>query len=75
MEESRPNRVKNVNFTISFKQALWSTQPPIQWVLQALSLEIKRQGRETDHSLPTNAKGKKTWIYTFTSPTLSWDSA
>jgi hypothetical protein len=25
---------------------------------------VKRQGREADHSLPTSAEVKKTWIYT-----------
>jgi hypothetical protein len=29
----------------------------------ALSPGIKRQGREADHSPPTNAKFKKTWVY------------
>jgi len=26
------------------------TQPPIQWLSGALSLEVKRSGREADHS-------------------------
>jgi hypothetical protein len=30
--------------------ALGLTQPPIQWVPGALSLEVKRPGREADHS-------------------------
>jgi hypothetical protein len=30
--------------------ALRPTQPPVQWVLEAFSLEAKRQGREADHS-------------------------
>jgi hypothetical protein len=29
---------------------------------------VKRQGREGDHSPPTNAEVKKTWIYTSTPP-------
>jgi hypothetical protein len=45
-----------------------STQPPIQWVPGALSLGVKRQGRETDHSPPTSAEIKKAWIYTATPP-------
>jgi hypothetical protein len=28
-------------------------QPPIQWVLRALSLGVKRSGREADHSPPS----------------------
>jgi hypothetical protein len=33
-----PGRVKNFLFSVSFRPALWSTQPPIQWVPGALSL-------------------------------------
>jgi hypothetical protein len=29
---------------------------------------VKRQGREPDHSPPTSAEVKKTWIYTSTPP-------
>jgi hypothetical protein len=32
----------------------------------ALSLGIKRQGREADHSPPASAEVKKMWIYTST---------
>jgi hypothetical protein len=39
---------------------LWG---PIQWVPG-----VKRPGRETDHSLPTSAEVKNTWIYTSTPP-------
>jgi hypothetical protein len=38
------------------------------WVLGAFSQEIKRPGREVDHSPPTSAEVKKTWIYTPTPP-------
>jgi hypothetical protein len=44
------------------------TQPPIQWVLGALSLDVKWQGREADHQPPASAEVKKMWIYTFTPP-------
>jgi hypothetical protein len=33
----------------------------------ALSLGIKRPKREADHSPPTSAEVKKTWVYTSTS--------
>jgi hypothetical protein len=39
------------------------TQAPIQWVPEALSPELNRQGREADHSPPTSAEIKKTWVY------------
>jgi hypothetical protein len=50
----------------SSRPVLGPTKPPIQWVPGALSLALKRPGREADHSLPTNAEVKKTWIYTST---------
>jgi hypothetical protein len=31
-------------------------QPSIQWVQRALSLEVKRTGREGDHSSPSSAE-------------------
>jgi hypothetical protein len=42
--------------TITSRPALGPTQPPIQWVPGALSLEVKRQGREADHSPPSSAE-------------------
>jgi hypothetical protein len=42
--------------------------PPIQWVPSALSAGVKRPGREADHSPPTSAEVKNTWIYTPTPP-------
>jgi hypothetical protein len=39
-------------------------QLPIQWVLLALSLGVKGPGHEADHSPPSSAKVKNTWIYT-----------
>jgi hypothetical protein len=43
-------------------------QPPIQWVPGALSLGVKRPGREADHSPPPSAEVKNTWSYTSTPP-------
>jgi hypothetical protein len=34
----------------------------------ALSPGVKRSGREADHSTPTSAEVKKTWVYTSTPP-------
>jgi hypothetical protein len=47
-------------FTTASRTALGPTQPPTQWVRGALSLGVKRPGREADHSPPSSA------IYTFT---------
>jgi hypothetical protein len=38
------------------------------WYRRPFSTEIKRQWREADHSSPTSAEVKNTWIYTFTPP-------
>jgi hypothetical protein len=48
------------------RQALGLTQPPTQWAPAALSLWIKRLGREADHSPPTRAEEKNAWSYTST---------
>jgi hypothetical protein len=46
-------------FTTASRTALGPTQPPIQWVTGALSLGIKRQGREADYSPPSSAEVKE----------------
>jgi hypothetical protein len=46
-------------FTTASRTALEPTQPPIQWVPGALSLGVKRPGREADHSSPSNAEVKE----------------
>jgi hypothetical protein len=51
------------------RTALGPTQPPIQWVPEALSLGVKRLGREADHSPPSSAEVKNEWMYTSTPPT------
>jgi hypothetical protein len=48
-------------FTTASRTALGPTQPPTQWVPGAVSLEVKRPGREADHSPPSNAEVKK-WV-------------
>jgi hypothetical protein len=60
------NLGSGILFSMSSRRALGPTQPPIQWVPKALSLEVKRPGREADHSTITIAAVKKTWIYTST---------
>jgi hypothetical protein len=51
---------------------LWGTPslPPIKWELRALSLGVKRQGQEADHSPPTSAEVSKMWISTSTPPSV-----
>jgi hypothetical protein len=45
--------------TTASRTALGSTQPPIEWVPGALSLGVKRLGREADHSPPSSAEVKE----------------
>jgi hypothetical protein len=48
------------------RPALEPTQPLIQWVTGALSLEVKWPGRESDHSPPFSVEVKNAWRYTST---------
>jgi hypothetical protein len=54
-------------FATASRTALRPTQPPIQWVPGALSLEVKRPRREADH-FHLVPMWKNTWSYTFTPP-------
>jgi hypothetical protein len=49
----------NCRICTASRTALGPTQPPIQWVLGALSLEVKRPGCEADHSSPSSAEVKE----------------
>jgi hypothetical protein len=53
-------------FTTVTRPVLGPTQPPIQWVPGALSLGVKRSGREADHSPPSGAEVKNEWSYVST---------
>jgi len=39
--------------------SLGPTQPPMKWVQGNLSLGVKQQGREADHSPPSSAEVKE----------------
>jgi hypothetical protein len=60
--------IKKFLFSISSRPALRFTQPLIQLVPGALSLKVKRPGRESDNSTPVSAEVKEIWIYTSTTP-------
>jgi hypothetical protein len=51
-------------FTTASRLALGPTQPPRQWVPEALSLRVKRPGREVDHSPPCSAEIENAWSCT-----------
>jgi hypothetical protein len=46
-------------FTTASRPARGHTHPPIQWVPGAVSLGVKRMGREADHSPPSSAEVKE----------------
>jgi hypothetical protein len=48
-------------FTTASRTALGPTQPPIQRVPGALSLGVKRPGREADNSPPSSVEVKE-WV-------------
>jgi hypothetical protein len=45
---------------------LWS--PSSQWIPEALSLVVKRPGREAEYSPPSSAEVKNAWSYVYTLP-------
>jgi hypothetical protein len=63
-------------FTTASRSALGPTQPFMQWVPGILSLEVRRPGREADHSPPSSAEVKNAWNYTSTPPypSMTWCS-
>jgi hypothetical protein len=63
-------------FTTASRTALGPTQSPIQWVPGVLSLEVKRTGREADHSPPSSAEVKEcVELYLSSSNAPSWPGA
>jgi hypothetical protein len=63
-------------FTTASRMALWPTQLPIQWLSGALSLGVKRPGREADHSSPPSAEVKELVELYLNSPIkASWRGA
>jgi hypothetical protein len=65
---SSPGNVKNFLFCMSSRPAVGPIRPPIQWIPEALSLEVKRPRLEADYSPPVSAEVKEMWIYTSTLP-------
>jgi hypothetical protein len=48
------------------RPVLGPTQLPIQWISGALSMGVKRSGREADHSPPSGAEVNNAWSYSST---------
>jgi len=57
----------NFLFPTASRPALRTIQPPIPWVPEALSLVVKRPGREADHHLRL-VRRSRMWRYTSTPP-------
>lgn len=66
VEVPSPDRVKNLHFCILSRLVLGPGQSHIQWILRALSLQLKLPMCEAHHSPRTSAKVKKTGIHTST---------
>jgi hypothetical protein len=63
-------------FSTASRRALKPSQPPIQWVLGALSLGVKRPGLEADHSPPSSAEvDEYVELYLHSPITPSWRGA
>jgi hypothetical protein len=63
-------------FTTASRLALGPTQPPIQWIRGALSLGVRRPGREADHSTPSSAEVKEcVELYLHSPNTPAWRGA
>jgi hypothetical protein len=65
-----------VFYNIVDHMILGPTQPPIQWVVGAISMGVKRPGREADHSPPSSAEVKeRVELYLHYPNTPSWRGA
>jgi hypothetical protein len=62
-------------FIPASRPALGPTQPPMQWVPGALSLGVKRLGREADQSPPSTEVKECVVPYFYSSNTPSWRGA
>jgi hypothetical protein len=54
----------SLHFAAASRSALGPTQPPVQWVPEALFPGVKRPGRKADHSPPSSDEVKNEWHYT-----------
>jgi len=63
-----PGRGRNLLFVTMSRLILRPTQPPIQWVLLAISSGLKQPSHEADCSPPSGAEIHHAWRYTSTPP-------
>jgi hypothetical protein len=62
-------------YSTESKPALGPTEPPIQWVPGTISPEVKRPGREADHSPPSSTQVKNGEAIPALPYTSSWRGA
>jgi hypothetical protein len=70
--DSIPDRGKRVSLPTASRPVMGTTQPLIQCVPGVISQEVKRLGREADHSLPSSAKVKNSGAIPPLPHTSSW---
>jgi hypothetical protein len=74
--DDQGSRVRFPEGTGTSRTALGPTQPPIQWEPSALSLGVKRSGREAGRSFPSSVEVEVRVELYFHSPnTPSWRGA
>jgi hypothetical protein len=60
---SIPDKGQEISLVcISSRPTLGPTQPPIQWVQEAVSLGLRQQKRETHHSHPSSGTVKNSGV-------------
>jgi hypothetical protein len=69
---SIPDRGKTFLISTASRPSLGYIQPPIQWVLGAISVCPNRLEYESDLSSPFGAEFKTTWSYTSIPNTFTW---
>jgi hypothetical protein len=69
---SIPGKGQIFLFSTASIPVLGPVQPAIQWVPGPLSPEVKRQGREADHSPPSSAEAKNSAAISPIPNTPSW---
>jgi hypothetical protein len=79
LQDGRPwfdaGRGRDINVIHGVSSGSGSTQPPTQWVPEAVSLKAKRQEREAEHSRPCSAEVKNVGATAPLLPMPSWYSA
>jgi hypothetical protein len=47
--------VTRIKYFLSSRPFFWPSEPPVHWILEALSSQVMLPGLKLDHSPPTNA--------------------